>query len=234
MIKMVVCSFYNTLINDEEAIPTSTMLEIERLKKKGIIFAICTNDLYQDVLEYNRDFPFIDYIISLNGSYVYDVERKRCLFKSKLSLPNLKKIREYFSPEKTTYYTENNSYQTISEVNEKNIYKVEIVIEDKEELTKIKKMNVTTSIINKQGKEILEITSNKGNMFSGIDQISLKTGISLKDILAIGSNESDYSLITNISNSYIMANSCEKIKQTKAKKTTSNNEKGVEKILINL
>ena len=94
MIKMIVCSFYNTLINDEEAIPTTTMLEIERLKKKGIIFAICTNDLYQDVLDYNRDFPFMDYIISLNGSYVYDVERKRCLFKSKLSLPNLKKVKE--------------------------------------------------------------------------------------------------------------------------------------------
>ena len=95
-------------------------------------------------------------------------------------------------------------------------------------------MNVTTSTIHKQGKNLLEITSNKGNMFSGIDQISLKTGISLKDILVIGSNESDYSLITNITNSYRMANSCEKLKQTKAKETLTNNEKGVEKILKNL
>lgn len=234
MIKMIVCSFYNTLINDEEAIPTSTMLEIERLKKKGIIFAICTNDLYQDVLDYNRDFPFIDYIISLNGSYVYDVERKRCLFKSKLSLPNLKKIKEYFEPDKTTYYTDRNSFQKITNDMEQSIYKVEVEITDKEELSKIKKMNITTSIIHKQGKDLLEITSNKGNMFSGIDQISLKTGISLKEILVIGANESDYSLITNITNSYIMANSCEKLKQTKAKKTLSNNEKGVEKILKNL
>ena len=233
MIKMIVCSFYNTLINDEEAIPTTTMLEIERLKKKGIIFAICTNDLYQDVLDYNRDFPFMDYIISLNGSYVYDVERKRCLFKSKLSLPNLKKVKEYFDPEKTTYYTENNSFQKITNNLEQSIYKVEVEITE-EELSKIKKMNITTSMINKHGKDLLEITSNKGNMFSGIDQISLKTGISLKDILVIGANESDYSLITNITNSYIMANSCEKLKQTKAKKTLSNNEKGVEKILKSL
>ena len=95
MIKMVVCSFYNALINEEEAIPTSTMLEIERLRKKGIVFSICTNGLYQEVLDYNRDFPFVDYIISLNGSYVYDVEGKRCLFKSKISEFSSGEIKTY-------------------------------------------------------------------------------------------------------------------------------------------
>ena len=40
MIKMVVSSFYNTLIDNEEAIPVSTMLEIERIRKKGIIFSV--------------------------------------------------------------------------------------------------------------------------------------------------------------------------------------------------
>ena len=59
MIKMVVSSFYNTLIDEEDAIPTSTMLEIDRIRKKGIIFTICTNRLYTELLEYNRDFPFI-------------------------------------------------------------------------------------------------------------------------------------------------------------------------------
>ena len=32
MIRIVVSSFYNTLINLEEAIPTSTMLEIDRIR----------------------------------------------------------------------------------------------------------------------------------------------------------------------------------------------------------
>lgn len=234
MIKMVVCSFYNALINEEEAIPTSTMLEIERLRKKGIVFSICTNGLYQEVLDYNRDFPFVDYIISLNGSYVYDVEGKRCLFKSKISLPNLKKIKQLFNNSKVTYYTDNNTYQEVLEEIENKIYKIEIELTSKEDLEKIKKLNLTSSIIERGESQILELTSNRGNMFAGIDQISLKTSIPLKNILAIGSNEADYTFITNISNSYIMANSCQKLKETKAKQTTSNKEKGVENILKNL
>ena len=47
---MVVSSFYNTIINKEEAIPTSTMLEIDRIRQKGIIFSICTNRQYNEIL----------------------------------------------------------------------------------------------------------------------------------------------------------------------------------------
>ena len=61
--RMFISSFYNTLINNEEAIPVSTMLEIEKLKNKGILFSVCTNRLKDDVLYYNHDYPFIDYII---------------------------------------------------------------------------------------------------------------------------------------------------------------------------
>ena len=106
MIKMVVSSFFNTLIDSEEAIPTSTMLQIEKLRKRKILFSICTNRPYKEVLEYNHDFPFIDYIISLNGSYIYDVEKEKCLFKSKLSSINLKKILSLFEQEKMIFYTE--------------------------------------------------------------------------------------------------------------------------------
>ena len=68
MKKMIVISFYNALIDDEYAIKKSIMLEIERIRKKGLLFCVCTNRTYQEVLEYNRDFPFIDYIVALNGS----------------------------------------------------------------------------------------------------------------------------------------------------------------------
>ena len=77
MKKMVVISFYHALIDEESAISQSIMLEIERIRKKGILFCVCTNGTYQEVLEYNKDFPFIDYIISLNGSYIYDVLKEQ-------------------------------------------------------------------------------------------------------------------------------------------------------------
>jgi len=126
MIKIVVSSFYNTLINYEEAIDTSTMLEIDRIRNKGILFTILTNRGYKEVLDYNKDFPFIDYIISLNGSYVYDVLNKKCIYKQKISKLDVKKIYNSFRRSKIYYYTENKVLTNYNETLDKDIYKMEI------------------------------------------------------------------------------------------------------------
>ena len=233
MIKMVVSSFYNTLINQEEAIPTSTMLEIERIRKKNILFSVCTNRHYKEVLEYNNDFPFIDYIISLNGSYIYDVNKKRCISKKKISNSILKKMDLLFPEYKKIYYTETDIKESWKETDTIPIYKIEIEIPEWEDSikNKIEKIKLNYSILEKDNKTFLEIISPKSNMFFGVDQISLKNEINLKDIVVIGSNDSDYSLIQNIQNSYITKNSSPRLKKITKRVTSSNNDKGVEKII---
>ena len=113
MLKMVVSSFYNTLIDGEDAIPASTMLEIERIRKKGIIFSICTNRTYKEILDYNKDFPFVDYIISLNGTYVYDVEKGKCIFKKKITQTILNKIKSFIPDVQCIYYGESEIYSSL-------------------------------------------------------------------------------------------------------------------------
>ena len=71
--KMIVSSFYNTLIDEEDAIPTSTMFTLDEYKKNGCLFTVLTNRDIDDVLYYDESFPFIYYIIGFNGSVVYDV-----------------------------------------------------------------------------------------------------------------------------------------------------------------
>lgn len=231
MVKMVVSSFYNALLDEEEAIPASTMVEIDRIRQKGITFSICTNRLYTEVLEYNKDFPFVDYIISLNGAYIYDVEKKKELLKNKLSSPNIKKIVALFTDYPIYYYTENNVYRSLDEVGDKDIYKIEIEIDDDAEKEKLQKLNVNSSILLWNHKKYLEITSSRSNMFSGVDRVSIKLNINLNDIVVVGSNESDIALIKAIPKRYIMKNSCKLLLKEKEKKTASNSEKGVERIL---
>ena len=228
MIKMVVSSFYNTLIDKEEAIPSSTMLEIDRIRNKGIQFSVCTNHLYSEIIEYNHDFPFVDYIISLNGSYVYDVKKEKCLFKKKISTTNLNKLNSLFPNYKKYYYTATNIY---NELVDDDIYKVEVEITDISETDKINKLNLNYSVLELNNKLYLEFVNNKVSMFSGVDQLSLRNNISLNEILVIGGNDSDYELISNIPNNYVVDNSSEKLKKIAKRKTTSNNEYGVEKVL---
>ena len=56
MYKLIVSDFDGTLVDDDLAIPLSTMLEIDRVRRMGILFTIATSRCLGDILYYNRDF----------------------------------------------------------------------------------------------------------------------------------------------------------------------------------
>lgn len=233
MIKMVVSSFYNTLINQEDAIPTSTMLEIERIRQKKILFTICTNRQYQEVLDYNKDFPFVDYIISLNGSLVYDVEKAKIIYQKKLTKTIINKIIKFLPDLKYIYYSENEKYTSKEETEDKNIYKIELEISDNEEFVrdKLKNLPINITLFELNEKKYIEITSDQASMFSGVDKISLKKELDLANIITISGNESDISLSQNIKRNFVVKNASKKLKKYAYKIVKSNLENGVETVL---
>ena len=229
MIRIVVSSFYNTLIDYEEAIPTSTMLEIDRIRNKNVLFTISTNGNYKEIIDYNKSYPFVDYIISLNGSYVYDIKNNKCIYKQKIAKNDVKKIYNSFKNYKINYYTEDNVLSSYNKTLDKDIYKIEI--EDYSDIA-ISNINCNLSILEKDNKKYLEIISNKCNSFIALNKINEINNINNKEVLVITGNDSDIELVKNISNSYVVSNSSTELKKLSKKKTTSNNEKGVEKILM--
>jgi len=231
MIRIVVSSFYNTLINYEEAIPTSTMLEIDRIRNKKVLFTVSTNGLYNEILEYNKDFPFVDYIISLNGSYVYDVLNNKCIYKQKIAKNDIKKIYNSFKNYTINYYTENSILNSYNETLNKDIYKIEI--EDFVNIN-IENINCNLSVFEKDNKKYLEIISNKCNSYIALNAINEIHNIKENEILVITGNDSDIELCKKIKNSYIVDNSSDRLKKEINKKTTTNNEYGVEKVIRNV
>lgn len=231
MIRIVVSSFYNTLINYEEAIPTSTMLEIDRIRNKKVLFTVSTNGLYNEILEYNKDFPFVDYIISLNGSYVYDVLNNKCIYKQKIAKNDIKKIYNSFKNYTINYYTEDSILNSYNETLNKDIYKIEI--EDFVNIN-IENINCNLSVFEKDNKKYLEIISNKCNSYIALSAINEIHNIKENEILVITGNDSDIELCKKIKNSYIVDNSSDRLKKEINKKTTTNNEYGVEKVIRNV
>ena len=227
MIRMVLSSFYNTLIDNEDAIPTSTMFEIDRIRHNNILFTISTNRLVKDVLYYNKDFPFIDYIISLNGSYVYDVNNNNCIYKKAIDKKEIYKIEELFT--KIKYYDENNSYDNKDNLEE--ILKIEIPISNKNKIELLDKINVNYSILTINKKKYIEITSKDTNPFIGLKKIMYKENINSKEIVSIIGNQSDIEILKNIKKSYVISSSSKYFKGLDAQKTRSNNNKGVENII---
>ena len=232
MIKLVISSFYNTLIDSEEAIARTTISEIDRIRKKGIYFSVSTNGLNQEVLDYNKDFSFVDYIISLNGSCVYDVNKNKYIFQKKLTTTSIQKIMKLFVDNNIIFYSKENSFDSYPE--DCDIYKMEIEIDSVKEKEKLLKINVNSSILERDNKIYLEITASKASVFQAIDQISLKSNISLKDILVICGNNSEISLVNNIVNNYVVKNAPKELLDIAKKKTESNDNNGVERVLKTL
>ena len=220
MKRMMISSFYNTLIDKEDAIPMSTMLEIDKLRKKGILFSVCTNRDKEDVLYYNHDYPFIDYIISFNGNYIYDVNNDKCIYSNPLKTSVIKEIEKLFNDSKMIYYKEDNM-----------VYKIEIEVSKKKICTinKLSNIDVYSSIFTYNKEYFIEITSS--NIANAVKYLSTKLKLSPTDIASVIGNLSEKELIDNIENTYVVSNSPKELKKLTSKKTKSNNSKGVENII---
>ena len=107
MYKMVISDFDKTLIDDDLAIPISTVLTIDELRRKKCKFIVATSKGVNYILDYIKDINFIDYIISLNGSYNYDVIKEKVLYEKAITKTVIKKvITKYKKDHKICLYTD--------------------------------------------------------------------------------------------------------------------------------
>ncbi len=224
MIKMVACSFYNTLIDKEDAIAMSTMLQIDKIRNKNIKFTVLTNRSFNEVLYYNRDFPFIDYIISYNGNCILDVNNNKIIYKNYLDKKYIKEILNKYKDNKIYLYSENEVLDKF-DYNNYDIYKIEIELKRKD----LKNISSNLSVLKYRNKYYLEITATED--YSCLINLLRKLNINKDELLLIIGNDSEKLLIKDIPNTYIIGNSSKILKNLTIKKTSSNNFKGVEKVI---
>ena len=224
MIKMVACSFYNTLIDKEDAIAMSTMLQIDKIRNKNIKFTVLTNRSFNEVLYYNRDFPFIDYIISYNGNCILDVNNNKIIYKNYLDKKYIKEILNKYKDNKIYLYSENKVLDKFN-YNNYDIYKIEIELKRKD----LKNISSNLSVLKYRNKYYLEITATED--YSCLINLLRKLNINKDELLLIIGNDSEKLLIKDIPNTYIIGNSSKILKNLTIKKTSSNNFKGVEKVI---
>lgn len=230
MKKMVINSFYNTLIDKEDAIPLSTMLEIERIRKNGNKFVVITNRSAEELAFYNRDFPFIDYIIAYNGNYVLDVENNKCLLDTKLREEDIELIKETYPNNNKMFYSLEKGY--CEDILCNDVYKIEVELKPRE-VKKVQLINndyIKSSLFVLNKKTYLEITSSKNNNCKAVELLMKLEEIKKEDVTAILGNDSEIDLLRYIKNSYVVSNAKE-IKKLATNKTKSNNAKGSENII---
>ncbi len=252
MYKMVISDFDKTLIDDDLSIPISTVLTIDDIRRNNVKFIVATGRGVNFIKYYIKDVNFIDYIISLNGSYIYDVVREKIIFDKALKITDIKKIVNTYrkKPTKIYLYTDN-SRCYLNDLNEDT---KEIVIRDLNDFlknNKVYKIEIHTKT-NKLRKEIekeinelydlsinlqeyeskdylVEICNKNISKYTGALYVCKKEKIEMNDVVAFGDNYNDIELLKNAGMSIAVKNAVKEVKKIASKTTSSNNEKGVEK-----
>ncbi len=263
MYKMLVSDFDGTLLDRDEAIPLSTMVEIDRIRKNGCLLTIATGRVLSSVLDYNRDFPFIDYIISCNGAYIYDVNRSKVLYKKSIMPSMIKKIKKMYG-DNAIYFCTSKGWNLLTKdrdkkeklgdkeyfiddflefynANKENIYKIEIFFKNKKmrdnafsEMEELKlKVNINKQTINKN-QYAIEVTMLGIDKMLGVEKICKKEKISVSEVIAIGDGSNDISMIKNVGMGVAVSNASRELKSVAVMKTSSNDAKGVEKVIKKL
>jgi len=252
--KLVVSDFDDTLIDKEEAISTNTMIALDRLKTRDILFCVATGRELRSVLDYNRDFSFIDYIVCLNGAYIYDVSLDKVIYKKNISCSIVKKINKLFSAYNlcfctpTSFYYLNKAYDydlafKIDDFssfildNKNDIYKIEVHCSSKKQCADIleilekENLNISYCFRGKRKNYYVEIVSMGIDKLFGIEKICRINKIKLAEVMAFGCDLADLSLLRVSGCGVAMGNGCNDIKKIAREVTVSNQDGGVARII---
>ncbi len=261
MYKMIVSDFDGTLIDSDEAIPLSTMVEIDRIRKLGVKFVVATGRILKSVLDYNRDFPFLDYVISCDGAYVYDVSNRKTLYKKPLGGSIIKKIKKMYSDCGINFCTiqewnfctndivysevkkRNMTFEDFYQENKTNIYKMEVYFKTKKErdsaFSEMQELKINATFFKmNEGKKryLIEIVAKDVHKALGLEKICKLEHIPLSEVVCVGDgdNDNDIPIFLSVGKSVAVANGSKKAKEVAMMQTSSNETKGVEKAIKKL
>ena len=223
MYEMVVSAFDNILINDEEAISYDKMLEIDRIRNKKIKFTIATSRCLGDILYYNKDFFFIDYVIASNGALVYDVGKEKIIFKKCVPVTSIRKIYNKFNYLDIYGSRMNRKFKITNLDDIRDIYKLEIVCGSLDNAKKVKKeldllkLKINCSYQYLSGMYYIDIVNEKIDKFFGLEKICQKIDIKINKVVAFGNYYNDISLVKNVGMGIASKGSIKEIKDVAKK-----------------
>lgn len=239
MYKMIVTGFDGVLVDDDLAISLSTMLEIDRIRRKGYLFTVATSRCLGDILYYNRDFSFLDYIVASDGAVVYDVNKEKVLFKKAVSVSSIRKIYNIFSG-KLIYASRKDRKFKLENIEDIiDIYKLEIVCTNKDEsldvIDRLKSLNLKINYFEQYINDTyyVDIVSYGIDKFVGVEKICNKKKISIDEVVSFGDYYNDINLVKNTGLGVSMDNAIKEVKKVSKKNTLSNLNKGVEEFIKN-
>ena len=246
-----------TLRHSDGSISTRTKKIIEKLVIKGNIVTICTARPRYHTLKISEEVGINGFLISSNGTEVYDNLNNEIIYSAYLSPKYCKKIyldvenigiRAIFVCDNIEYATQfirNDSQILLNENNidnmlAKNIKQIMIIGKNKEKIkkykSKVEKYNLNIIDTSNDAKEEIwfSIISNKASKGIALKKLVEHLSIPMCKTVAIGNDNNDLSMIQVARVGVAVENATDELKKEANYITDSNDDDGVAKYLEKL
>lgn len=247
-----------TLRHSDGSISDKTKEIIKELTNKGNIITICTARPRYHTLKISEEVGINRFLISSNGTEVYDNLNNKIIYSSYLSTDYCKKIyydveniniRAIFVCDNTEYATKfirNDSQILLNERNindmlNKNIKQIMIIDKGKEKIKKYKsivqkKYNLNIIDTSNDTKEEIwfSIISNEASKGFALKKLAEYLNIPMSQTIAIGNDNNDLSMIQMAGIGVAVNNATPELKQSADYIINSNDDDGVAIFLQNL
>lgn len=240
-----------TLRHSDGAISLRTKQIIQNEKDNGNIVAICTARPRYHILKISKEIGVIQYLISSNGTEIFDSINNKIICGTYLSFCNCKKIyedtlkfdlRAIFVCDNTEYvtkFTRNTSQILLNERNlnellSQNIKQIMIIDKDKDAIKKYKNivihkyhLNVIDASNTNKEEVWFSIINENASKGKALMHLASYLNIPVSNIIAIGNDNNDISMIKIAKIGVAMGNSTSQLKKEANIITKTNDEDGV-------
>lgn len=235
MYKLLVSDFDGTLVGEELAISFPVVLAIDKIRReKKVLFTIATSRCLGDILYYNRDFSFLDYVVASNGAVVYDVNKEKILFKKSVLVSNVKKIYNTFKGYDIYACRKDRKFRLVNLEDIKDIYKLEIVCKSdtdiEEVISRLDNLNLKITCAKNyiNGTYYVDIVYEGINKFTGVEVICNKKKIDNREVISIGESDNDIELVRDCGYGVSTNNGIDKVKEVSKEVMTNSLDKWIE------
>lgn len=259
--KLIAMDMDGTLLNSNKEVSERNLKAIDAAIKKGIHVVLATGRVLSSAQHYAKKLDLKNYIIASNGAIIVDSNNKIVFSKpldvnlvnriieigNKYSVYNhfydentlysntyVKEIVEYYRQRESDFkFTIFKELQELLDQNEMKIYKF-IFIDDEpkklqlisEELQTLEYINLTKSFSNNI--EVMNIEASKGEALKFLGE---KLNVPRDQIIAVGDNENDLTMIQYAGLGVAMGNGEEIVKDSADYVTLNNDEDGIAKVI---
>jgi len=252
--KMIVVDLDGTLLNINSGCSKKTKKYLEKLKKLGYIIVIATGRILHDAIRVTDGASFANYVVSNSGGLIYDMDKKKIIWKSEISkrdirlvLDNYNKEIDYITVCDLYYYHrygDNNSKMDLfydKKINDidkfidssDNILHMIVKFKNNDLVDKYYKMldSDSLSVLVMQDsftdRKWLEIFGKCVSKYTAIKNICMIESIDNKDVIAFGDGRNDIDMIKNTGIGVAMGNALDVVKAVSDYITITHNEDGV-------